>query len=106
MKNSATLAATIGVVLLACGAQLSTAQEPPPQPPPASGIPERYGRQVAPTPSSYWRAPNLGGYVDVLKSTEASRIDPDRRYDLPELIDLGQRTNPETRVAWEGARRA
>jgi outer membrane protein TolC len=105
MKNSATLAATIGIVLLACSAQFSTAQEPRPQPPPAGGIPERYGRQVAPTPSSYWRAPNLGGYVDVLKSTEATRVDPDKRYDLPELIDFAQRTNPETRVAWEAARR-
>jgi outer membrane protein len=27
-------------------------------------------------------------------------------YDLPELIDLAQRSNPETRVAWEAARAA
>jgi len=106
MMTSARLAATIGVIFLACSAQSSTAQEPRPEPPPATGIPERYGRQVAPTPSTYWRAPNLGRYVDVLKSTEAARIDPDKRYDLPELIDLAQRTNPETRVAWESARRA
>ena len=102
MTTSARLAATIGVVLFACGAQSSTAQEPPP----AAGIPERYGRQVAPTPSTYWRAPNLGRYVDVLKSTEAARLDPAKRYELPELIDLAQRTNPETRVAWEAARGA
>src|SRR5215831_7570762 len=106
MTTSARLAATIGVIFLACSAQSSTAQEPRPEPPPAAGIPERYGRQVAPTPSSYWRAPNLGSYVDVLKATEASRIDPDKRYELPELIDLAQRVNPETRVAWEAARRA
>src|SRR5262245_60451184 len=106
MMTSARLAATIAVIFLACSAQSSTAQEPRPEPPPATGIPERYGRQVAPTPSTYWRAPNLGRYVDVLKSTEAARIDPDKRYDLPELIDLAQRVNPETRVAWEAARRA
>jgi outer membrane protein len=106
MTTSAKLAATIGIVLLVCIAQSSTAQEPRPEPPPAGGMPERYGRQVSPAPSSYWRAPNLGRYVDVLKSTEAARIDPERRYALPELIDLAQRTNPETRVAWEGARRA
>jgi outer membrane protein len=106
MTSLARLTATIGVVLLVCGAQSSTAQEPRPEPPPAAGMPARYGRQVAPTPSSYWRAPNLGNYVDVLKTPEASRIDPDKRYELPELIDLAQRTNPETRVAWEGARRA
>jgi outer membrane protein len=106
MTSLARLTATIGVVLLVCGAQSSTAQEPRPEPPPAAGMPARYGRQVAPTPSSYWRAPNLGNYADVLKTPEASRIDPDKRYELPELIDLAQRTNPETRVAWEGARRA
>src|SRR3984957_19759056 len=27
-------------------------------------------------------------------------------YDLPSLIDLAQRTNPETRAAWEEARAA
>src|SRR5262247_2731079 len=106
MTTPPTLAATIGIVLLVCSAQSSTAQEPRPDPPPAAGMPERYGRQVSPAPSSYWRAPNLGRYVDVLKSTEAARIDPDRRYALPELIDLAQRTNPETRVAWEKARRS
>jgi outer membrane protein len=105
MVTSTTLAATVGV-LLVCSAQSSFAQESRPEPPPATGIPERYGRQVAPTPSTYWQAPNLLGYVDVLKSTEAARIDPDKRYELPELIDLAQRTNPETRVAWEAARRA
>jgi outer membrane protein len=33
-------------------------------------------------------------------------IEPDRRYSLAELIDIAQRNNPETRVAWEQARRA
>ena len=33
-------------------------------------------------------------------------IDPNKRYELPELIDLAQRVNPETRVAWEAARRS
>jgi outer membrane protein len=31
-------------------------------------------------------------------------IEPDRVYSLPELIDLAEAHNPETRVAWEGAR--
>jgi outer membrane protein TolC len=42
----------------------------------------------------------------VLKTGERAPIDPQKRYDLVELIDLAQRTNPETRVAWEGARQA
>src|SRR5207342_3569225 len=33
-------------------------------------------------------------------------IDPGRQYDLLELIDVAQRVNPETRVAWERARQA
>jgi outer membrane protein TolC len=38
-------------------------------------------------------------------STEVS-VDPEKTYELPELIDIAQRTNPETRVAWEKARQA
>ena len=33
-------------------------------------------------------------------------IDRARTYDLAELIDLAQRSNPETRDAWERARKA
>ena len=99
------VAATVGVVLLVCGVQSPGAQETRPESTP-NDIPERYRRQVAPTPSTYWQAPALRDYTRVLKSTEAPQIDPNRQYELPELIDLAQRTNPETRVAWEGARRA
>src|SRR6266478_8916569 len=70
------------------------------------GMPERLGRQVAPTPSTPWQSPDLRGYTSVLKSAERSPIDPQKRYDLVELIDLAQRLNPETRVAWEAARQA
>ena len=31
-------------------------------------------------------------------------IEPDKAYSLPELIDLAEAHNPETRVAWENAR--
>ena len=70
------------------------------------GMPEKLGRQVAPTPSSPWRSPDLSGYKDALKSAERSPIDPQKRYELVELIDLAQRLNPETRIAWETARQA
>ncbi|MCE9786453.1 TolC family protein [Shewanella chilikensis] len=33
-------------------------------------------------------------------------IDFERSYDLPELIDLAQHTNPKTRAAWQQARQA
>ena len=41
-----------------------------------------------------------------LKSAEPSPIDPQKRYHLVELIDIAERANPETRVAWEAARQA
>jgi len=105
-RPTASVAAAAAAMLLVCGAQAASAQESRPEPPPATAIPERFSRQVAPTPSTYWRSPDLRDYVGVLKSTEAPRIDSNKRYELPELIDLAQRVNPETRVAWEGARRA
>jgi outer membrane protein len=71
-----------------------------------AAIPERLGRQVSPAPSEPWRSPDLLAYVTVLKSAEPSPIDPQKRYELTELIDLAQRLNPETRVAWEHARQA
>jgi outer membrane protein TolC len=36
----------------------------------------------------------------------AVSVDPARNYTLPELIDLAQRSNPQTRIAWERARQA
>ena len=70
------------------------------------GMPERLGRQVAPTPGTPWSAPDLRGYTSLLKTAEPSPIDPQKRYDLVELIDIAERVNPETRVAWEAARQA
>ncbi len=37
-------------------------------------------------------------------SHPAIRIEPDKVYSLAELVDLAEAHNPETRVAWEGAR--
>lgn len=70
------------------------------------GMPEHLGRQVAPTPSTPWSPPDLRGYTSLLKTAEPSPIDPQKRYSLVELIDLAERVNPETRVAWEAARQA
>ena len=107
MTRTATrVAAIVGVMLLVGSVQCARGQESRPESPPPNDIPERYRRQVAPTPSTYWRAPALGEYTRVLKQTEAPLIDPNKRYELPELIDLAQRVNPETRVAWEAARRS
>src|SRR2546430_3518205 len=69
-----------------------------------------------PPPSSVrpWAPPALPKYEGELRNyklTEAERryypaIDPHKTYNLAELIDIAQRSNPETRVAWERARQA
>ena len=63
-----------------------------------------------PSPSSPWSPPGLKSYEKDLAnrrpSEGAAKIDPDKVYDLPALIDIAERTNPETRIAWESARQA
>jgi len=104
------LAGTALSVLMIFCVPPAAAEESRPDPPPStrldSGMPERLSRQIAPNPSTPWRPPALQEYTNVLKAGERVPIDPQKRYDLVELIDLAQRTNPETRVAWEGARGA
>ena len=41
-----------------------------------------------------------------MEAQAAAAPDPQRVYDLPALIDLAERANPETRLAWEQARAA
>jgi outer membrane protein TolC len=67
-----------------------------------------------PSPVRPWAPPSLPGYEGELRGyqpTEAEQrylpaIDPRKTYNLAELIDIAQRSNPETRVAWERARMA
>src|SRR5207245_10166577 len=65
-----------------------------------------------PSPARPWKAPELAAYSAALSRPEQARepgavsIDPAKTYGLGELIDIAQRTNPETRVAWERARQA
>ena len=69
-----------------------------------------------PPPSSdrTWSPPNLSNYESELagqrfKNDEGSSrvsINPRKAYNLAELIDIAERNNPETRVAWERARQA
>src|SRR2546430_4248164 len=65
-----------------------------------------------PSPVRPWAPPPLPTYEGELRQyqpTEAERrclpaIDPRKTYNLAELIDIAQRGNPETRVAWQRAR--
>jgi outer membrane protein len=67
-----------------------------------------------PSPVRPWAPPPLPTYEGELrhyKLTDAERryypaIDPHKTYNLAELIDIAQRSNPETRVAWQRARMA
>src|SRR3984893_11978554 len=69
-----------------------------------------------PPPSSdrTWSPPNLPNYerdLAAYHSNEGQRssrvsINPEKVYGLAELIDIAERSNPDTRVAWERARAA
>jgi len=67
-----------------------------------------------PSPVRPWAPPALPRYEGELRQyepTEAEQrylpaIDPRKTYNLAELIDIAQRSNPETRVAWQRARMA
>jgi outer membrane protein TolC len=63
-------------------------------------------QSAAPSPDKPWHSKVE---TDVARELIADRkptydIDPDKVYALPELIDLAETHNPETRVAWENAR--
>jgi len=63
--------------------------------------------QNAPTsPDRPWHGQGEQGIEADAKSYGALRFraDPEKTYSLPELIDLAESHNPETRVAWEHAR--
>jgi outer membrane protein len=109
MLRRSTRAAPVLVAFFSLVPGLASSQSFPNSPGAAQidyGMPERLGRQVSPTPSVPWSAPDLRGYTSLLKTAEPSPIDPRKRYSLVELIDLAERVNPETRVAWEAARQA
>jgi outer membrane protein len=64
-----------------------------------------------PPPSSErtWLPPNLGNYEHELAAGQVDSrvsINPRKIYGLAELIDIAERNNPDTRVAWERARQA
>src|SRR5262249_37835473 len=65
-----------------------------------------------PSPDRPWAPPNLPKYEGELagqrfRAPEANiSINPQKIYRLADLIDIAERANPETRVAWERARQA
>ncbi len=66
-----------------------------------------------PSPDKPWYSPQLHQYETNLahgdfgdRQSAPAEIDPQKVYDLPELIDIAERSNPQTRIAWERARQA
>ncbi len=64
-------------------------------------------RLKAPSSSeSPWQPPDLRNFAEPLKAEEPSEVDPQKEYELAELIDLAERINHQTKVAWEQAKQA
>jgi outer membrane protein TolC len=61
--------------------------------------------QAPPRPDTPWPIPASAGERAVTERSVRS-FAPQQRYDLPALIDLAERNNPDTRAAWEAARAA
>jgi len=62
---------------------------------------------IAPSPDRAWTVPDTDRYRAIgAGAGEQPAIEPGKAYELAELIDIAQRTNPETRMAWERAREA
>jgi outer membrane protein TolC len=63
-----------------------------------------------PSPERPWKGPGLERVSAALegdrRAAERVPVEAGKVYELTELIDVAQRTNPETRVAWERARQA
>src|SRR6267142_2684913 len=53
-----------------------------------------------------WQAPDLRNFASELAAPKETEADARKDYELAELIDLAERINPETKVAWEQARQA
>ena len=63
--------------------------------------------QAPPSPDHPWAIPqSVIQRAAQLGETRDSSLAAKKRYDLPALIDLAERTNPQTRGAWETARAA
>src|SRR5258705_247080 len=64
-----------------------------------------FAQSAPPSPNRPWTSsPDERQVLPEPSQGSALRFDPTKTYSLAELIDLAQRHNPDTRVAWEHAR--
>src|SRR5215469_3088904 len=63
-------------------------------------------QSAPPSPDKVWhpKAEQNELYRQPGKQDAKFEIDPARIYSLPELIDLAEQHNPETRIAWQSAK--
>jgi outer membrane protein TolC len=72
----------------------------------ASASEEPKGLKAPVSSERPWEPPDLAGFAAVLKATAEREVDSNKAYELAELVDLAERLNPETRVAWARAKEA
>ena len=72
-----------------------------------------YISRAPPSPDSALRSPSgdahdfsLAPHPSLPLQAEAATIDAERAYRLPDLIDVAESNNPDTRIEWEKARQA
>ncbi|HEV7733427.1 MAG TPA: TolC family protein [Candidatus Binatia bacterium] len=83
----------LAILVSGCGGLLQSVRDPYALAPPA--------------PSRPWTPPDSTTDAPAPRVTaDTLAPDPDHEHDLPDLIDLAERANPETRRAWEQARAA
>jgi len=64
------------------------------------------GLRAPARPDTPWAPPDLRTFAEPLREEHPAEIDSQKDYELAELIDLAERVNPETRVAWSQAKAA
>ena len=64
------------------------------------------GQAPPPSPEHPWEIPQSAIQRATALASQEKSTPTGRPYDLAQLIDLAERTNPETRAAWEEARAA
>jgi outer membrane protein TolC len=66
-----------------------------------------FGQQAPPSADRAWPVPQGAFFrqqAAQLSQAARPRLDPKHLYTLPELVDIAEMNNPETRVVWEQAR--
>jgi outer membrane protein len=66
-----------------------------------------YAQQAPPSPDKAWpvaRDPRFQAELARVPGALRPAVDPSHSYTLPELVDVAETNNPETRVAWEQAK--